>query len=620
MSITRRDLLLRSGALAGAGLLLPGARRLLVPQNALAAEGALTPYSMAMHLHSSFSEGDASMETHLSEAAKNHVNVLWWTDHDWRMMGYGYRQVVHFDAMSEIESGRTWTWVPRKTGTLASSSGAIVASPYSPLDPHPPGALRVAATSGGTAAGGYYLEANTAKARKNERSTLAGQVLEIEIFPEQIGPSAYLEILIISSAHPAQSGRPAGTYSLSYRFGGAGAPGSRVAQGLTGVVTLGVQPGQMNSVRLTPAEDIAAIWPGMDSRDFSIRTLRLGAASRSGAPCSGVFDFLRFSRISGDAARAVQARVMANYAPRFPGVKQYQGLEVSHYDPHVNWYGGTQAMPNYGPYPGKANGRDFARQAIASIHSSGGVASYNHMYGTAGTLKSESVQESMRAKVAAQLVTDKALGADLLEVGYRQRAGVTLERHVAVWDVCSRNGIFLTGTGVSDAHGQQPWTGLVNRFLTWAWAPSGVETDLLAALRAGRVYTGDMSLFAGSLDLVVDGCCPMGGVSVSTLATRSLRVTATGIPAGGSLRLVRGLVDYAGPGTPAPNTVVAATWPATAFTTGSSTVSVDNSRSSFLRTEVLDGTGKIVALSNPVWLFTSAPATPVPAARARTCP
>src|SRR2546430_2284325 len=39
--------------------------------------------TMAMHVHSSFSEGTGSMQAQLAEATSAGVDVLWWTDHDW---------------------------------------------------------------------------------------------------------------------------------------------------------------------------------------------------------------------------------------------------------------------------------------------------------------------------------------------------------------------------------------------------------------------------------------------------------------------------------------------------------------------------------------------------------
>ena len=49
------------------------------------------PVSMAMHIHSSFSEGIASMDAHLYQAHRLGVDVIWWTDHDFRKMAHGYR-------------------------------------------------------------------------------------------------------------------------------------------------------------------------------------------------------------------------------------------------------------------------------------------------------------------------------------------------------------------------------------------------------------------------------------------------------------------------------------------------------------------------------------------------
>jgi hypothetical protein len=60
------------------------------------------------------------------------------------------------------------------------------------------------------------------------------------------------------------------------------------------------------------------------------------------------------------------------------------------------------------------------------------------------------------------------LGADLLEVGYTKRQGVDLAHHVALWDVLSRNAVFLTGVGASDDHFGVNWLGIDNNWFTSA--------------------------------------------------------------------------------------------------------------------------------------------------------
>jgi len=54
--------------------------------------------------------------------------------------------------------------------------------------------------------------------------------------------------------------------------------------------------------------------------------------------------------------------------------------------------------------------------------------------------------------VASTLLANHVLGADLLEVGYILRQGVDVNHHIGLWDVLSRNAVFLTGNGVSDEY------------------------------------------------------------------------------------------------------------------------------------------------------------------------
>src|SRR5689334_25123774 len=71
-----------AGAAAAAALLRQFPRLpLRSPARPVSADG-LSAFSMAMHVHSSFSEQDGSMDSQLFQATKNSMDVLWWTDHD----------------------------------------------------------------------------------------------------------------------------------------------------------------------------------------------------------------------------------------------------------------------------------------------------------------------------------------------------------------------------------------------------------------------------------------------------------------------------------------------------------------------------------------------------------
>ena len=115
--------------------------------------------------------------------------------------------------------------------------------------------------------------------------------------------------------------------------------------------------------------------------------------------------------------------------------------------------------------------------------------------------------------------------------------------------------------------------------------------------------------------MLVDGSVPMGAVSVSSLTSRQLAVIATGMPAGGSLEVLQGAVDYAGTSGLAANTQVIGSYSAADLVGGEVTQAVDTSAGSFVRTQVLTSAGAVVGLSNPVWLLRAAPPGGIPAPR-----
>jgi hypothetical protein len=192
---------------------------------------------------------------------------------------------------------------------------------------------------------------------------------------------------------------------------------------------------------------------------------------------------------------------------------------------------------------------------------------------------------------------------------------VDIEHHVALWDIMSRNALFLTGNGTNDDHWGKNWIGKPNNWFSSVWAPSTKEADLLAALVAGRAWCGSLSGYQGTLDLMVDGTAPMGSASVSSVSSRKLAITATKVPAGGSLQVMQGDVDYAGKQGLAANTNVIATYSAAQLAGGQVTRSVDTSKDSFVRTQVFDSAGTLIGLSNPVWLLRHQPPGGIPVPR-----
>lgn len=585
--------------------------------------GGAQAVSMAMHLHTSFSEQSGSMEGHLDEAERNGVDVVWWTDHDFRMSSIGYRRVVHFTSLSGErgnpgEGVTPWEWREDRSGPLTSDSrGQIVVSPCSPLDTVAGGSLSVTADSTSIATAAVKFTADARKAGRNYTCTLTGQIFRFEVLPTSAGPDGYLEFLLSTSFHPARGGRPAGTYSVSYRIGTPSTGAVRSANGLLGVVNVAATHGRWNSILIRPCDDIAALWPDLDPRDFGSFGLTFGAVS-TGSKSSGYFDYLRISRQqSGEVQLATQRALQTKYAHRFPNVTQHQGLEISLFTTHVNWFGGNVALPAYvGINP--SNYDQYLRGAVVpDIHRVGGLASLNHPFGAgSGPALAASTQQTLMQELGASLISSKALGTDLMEVGYHQRAGVDIAHHIGLWDICSRNGIFLTGTGTTDDHFCTGWTQVNNDWITSAWARNTSEPALLSALGAGRSWSTSLSRYRGVLDIEADGCHPMGSVSVANSARRTVTVTATDLPTGAVLEVVQGQVDYAGPAHPLPGNRTIARYTAQDMKRGSRSLAVDTNNSSFVRTVVHNATNRIVGLSNPVWLLHDVPPTGIPSRRA----
>ena len=615
------------GSAAALGRQIPRRLPLSSPARPVTADGT-SAYSMAMHVHSSFSEQSGSMDAQLYQATQNAVDVLWWTDHDARMDGLGYRDTVHFTSLTDEQGapgqGKAWIWKKTVSGPLsASSTGGIVTSPYSPNDPVAGGSMHLVAqsTTGGLAKFGFY--ANCHPAGWNYRDNLTGQSLSIDVLLTSGWRNGYLELLIATSYHEASGGRPAGYYFLSYQFVPSGTA-ALVAQGNTGVITIPVAPSGGNpwyTATVTPSSDIAALWPDLDYRDFALFGLTLSAAS-TGDSAEGYFDYLRFDRtISGEAFLTQQEDMGARLAPGYPNVVQQQGLEVSWRLPHLNWFGGGVTLPDYSNVKSTEYTAFLAGTVVPQAHSAGGLVSYNHPYGYSTIPElSQSQQDALLAQVAAALLpsgsTPAVLGCDLIEVGYQVRAGVDLAHHVALWDVMSRNAIFLTGNGANDDHFGVNWHTGFNNWYSTAWAASTEQSDLLAATVAGRLWCGSLSLFRGTLDLLVDGSVPMGAASVSSLGSRQLAVSATGVPKNGSVQVLQGAVDYAGTSGLASNAQVIASYPASNFAGGPVSLPVDTTADSFVRTRVLTSTGQVVGLSNPVWLFQNPPPGGIPGPRA----
>lgn len=621
---SRRDVLRTGLGVVAAGL-LPSAATWTSSRPAwadTAADGSVV-VPMAMHVHASFSEGagpaTASWQTQLDEAQRAGVKVVWATDHDWRMSAFQAPDVFHTVALREQVKHRTYTWVPQSSGRTANWS-ATADGRATPSDPaQGKGSLRLAVTSADASPASARLYLDGRACDHAHRTNVAGQVLRLQVLALQVSPDSWGELVVQLSHHPATGRRPAGSYQLVYQFGRSGRPSTA---GLVATVPVAVQPGSWTEVVLDLQADIAQAWPDLVAADNSVFDLWLAATSRGGAPAELLYAYLRLSRdATGDRPLQVQQSVLDAYRGAYPGLVVRYGLELSVGDTHVNGFGSGRSLPDYrsgaAAQEVSAGADEYTTWSTGLIHRWGGLASINHPFGSGHGLDSQPAQDAKRRQVAHRMLATRAYGADVLEAGYHLRGGATLQSHLALWDTLSRAGIWVTGNGVNDAHGgnQTDWRQLGNRFVTTVLARDTSETALLAALAAGRTWCSELGGYAGLLDLRA-GSCRTGQVSVQPgVLRRPLEITATDLPSAATVQVVQGPVDYGTAQDPA--TTVVTQLPARSFASGSATVLLDTSRSSFVRAEVVVG-DRVVAFTNPVWLLQEQPPVAPPPGRRST--
>ncbi len=577
--LDRRDLLkLAAGGLVGVGTLgLPASGA------AASTVGTGGPVTMAMHIHGSFSEGTASMDAHLDQAKRLGVDVVWWTDHDFRVAALGYRRAVGFDGQQEYENGLAWTWVPYTSGNPPLADHEFVATPHSPDEAG--GALRVRVTGpvDGSPAS-YLLEGEAWNFAYT--TSYVDTVLELDVLPELVSESAVVVVEIASSYRPASGRRPAGQYRLQYRIGAP--PGHRRADsGRLGIVGVPVAGTGWQRVRMDLRADHAKLWPDTVAGDASIKQLRVGVRAVGAATAQAVVDRLRFLRDRQSAAdgMALLRGLVRAYRARYPGITQYAASEISLVE-HLNAFGGDGTLPTYDTTtPVKDPSVEAQRAMVSFLHRHGAVVSINHP--APGT------------SLARQLVTTNGLGADIIEIGTARQ----VERLAEAFDVAARNAVFLTASGVSDDHAGDDWLNRATaRWVTGTWAGSRASGELCAAMAAGRAWFFDPLWWRGELDLLVDGRVPMGGVLLTRHRTVPVRVTATALPRNGLLELVVGRCDRAGADVlqPANRSV---TVPARRVVGGRWSTDVARGGGVYIRAMVRRYDGTVVGFSNPVWVL-----------------
>ena len=384
-------------------------------------------------------------------------------------------------------------------------------------------------------------------------------------------------------------------------------------------------------MELRPLDDLTAIFTELPAAADNATTaqvvtnnivLTVGAGARNGGVGRGWFDRLRFLRDGvGAAAYDLQEQLIARYATIFPTVRGHLGDEISRNDPHLQWLVGRPGADRLRLQAKWPNSVEVLK-AINGVHQGGGLLQYNHPFGAEAS-GSFTDQNALLTQAVSLMKTCGAWPLlDLVEAGYQRRGTNTnmasLDTHLRLFDLLARARRYVTCTGCTDDHEGLigSWSSRTNRYATGIWAPSLSDVDVKAALASGQAWCLEVedSGTVNTIDLMVDGVVPMGSVSVRPVATRTVQLTCPTVPSGATAEFIRGVVD----GNDSDLTHRVTTF-ATATTAdlraGTVSRTVDTTSDCFVRVQIRNSGGTIVAFSNPIWLFRAEPPGGIPANR-----
>lgn len=571
--------------------------------------------SVQLHVHSSFSEGPGSIASGTWEASRLGLDAIWWSDHDWRLAYRKHVSSFSFDDFFEpIETGESW--IPSHVderghkGLIPLPTAPSFTVMESELVPPPDAfegeaALRLRGASNSAEFKRFAALFKATRARE-KRNLSSGVVLMLALRVEEASADARPFVDVTLSKHLSGSWTSPQEIRLHYHAAGKDAVPHREEN--TWFVPLPYRLGDWQELAFEVGADLAVGFPDVEVGDNSLFEVVLGVESRNNAVTEAFFDALRIEHRPGEEGLlGDQRELLAKIEARVPGVRQLQGEEVS-YHRHMNVFSVEAQLPDYDQLirdSGLADAQgwisdlaaleDFvARKVVEDAHLRGGLVSLNHIFGTDGN-PDPRPYEAIRDEVLAA----RAWGAEILEVGYRDRGGHPLPDFLRLWDDLALQGLPLIGVGVSDHHGDGPagsWATTQNNFVTWIYSASLDQPDMLAGLARGRAFFGDLSLFRGWVDLGTDSGFLMGQTVITDRRRVGLDVHASGLTPGDRLRLIRsGAVVHE----------------ETATSSGFSRrldVPIARRGGAFFRLEVYRADGEAKAFSNPIWLMREAPA------------
>ena len=525
--------------------------------------GGDQPISVQLHTHGSLSEGAGSMAAHTSEADRVGVDVIWWTDHDWRISLYRHVSNFGFEIttgpsddrvfLEPLSQDEPWTptigfeqgigatkhWVRTQAAGLTSFEARTDTDAFEGS-----ASMQLSATADDAAFTPLRYGFDSRRSR-HKRPIAADVEIHLAIKPVSLGPDARAFVDITLSNQPATVDADAQQYRIRYLIDDSGL-GAWTDGGIR------YEPRAYTADTWTHYEfhltdDVIAAFPLTDALDNSVYDISVGVEARNGATATALFDdFEIIHQHAGAPLLEAQLQILARLAADVDSVVHHQGIEVSYFNPHLNEYSLTPTLFDYDVMLAQSGLADEDGQInkaaaeayltplfVDAVHARGGLVSWAHPFGVSG--QGGTPPENIRDN----LLSTRAYGADMLEVGYPLRSA-PLEDYLWVWDQLAINGLIMIGVGVSDTHLGHPgdWTERTNNYVSWVHAHDTGRDSLIEGMRRGRVFFGDINDFDGSLEIETDRGFRMGRIIVTDRPDLSLTMHVDGAQSGDVVHII----------------------------------------------------------------------------------
>ena len=443
-----------------------------------------------MHLHTCHQPG-GSMEGHIYNAAKLGMHYIRFTDHDTRT-GRKHNPVDSFDFSRGV--------IEYNDSKKNNCGWETVGSPEISFDKN---GMNLTASSEGEdydSVGIRFFSSGT----RHTVSLIAEVSLLLGLFFEIKGDARIVLDVRLSQRPPEH--KPG---HFRYVFGEL--PVNRAPHTVS--VPIEISPDGLYCLKLSDdirdREEVGGL-------DNVFDTLSILLETRRGGSISCRVNRFEIKALYGYDDVIIRQRVIADRIGAKYGVKPFVTTEISGAGQHKNVFSTKVPVINYEKLAYSVT----ELQAIKHVKKHGGIFAYNHPFESDKYKRRSFTPEEINSIVmrdAASLISTRAYGASLMEVGFVEGRGYFgLAEYLRLWDLLSLGGVFITGYGDSDSHhNDKSWFDGQN-FATWIAADEAFpfpvpEEEFITSMKSGRAYAGDPVHLTYSIDFFA-GYVPMGGI------------------------------------------------------------------------------------------------------------